>query len=102
IVALCDCDFRRAANSFKKYPNAKRYQDWRKMLEAEKSLDAVVVATPDHNHAFISISAMRMGKHVYCEKPLTRTVWEARLMAKTAAASSVATQMGTQGHAFEG
>ncbi len=102
IVALCDCDFRNAANSFRSYPNAQRYQDWRKMLEAEKSLDAVVVATPDHNHAFISVSAMRMGKHVYCEKPLTRTVWEARLMARTAAENKVATQMGTQGHAFEG
>jgi predicted dehydrogenase len=102
IVALCDCDLRQAANSFKAFPNAARYQDWRKMLDTEKTLDAVVVSTPDHNHAFISISAMRMGKHVYCEKPLTRTVWEARLMAKTASEYKAATQMGTQGHAFEG
>ena len=102
IVALCDCDLRSAADAFRKFPKAKQYQDWRKMLDAEKTLDAVVVSTPDHNHAFISITAMRMGKHVYCEKPLTRTIWEARLMAKTAAEMKVATQMGTQGHAFEG
>jgi predicted dehydrogenase len=102
VVALCDCDLPHAAESFHKFPDAKQYQDWRKLLENEKSLDAVVVATPDHNHAFISISAMRMGKHVYCEKPLARTIWEARLMAKTAAENRVMTQMGTQGHAFEG
>jgi predicted dehydrogenase len=102
IVALCDCDFRNAAESFERFPNAKRYQDWRKMLDAEKNLDAVVVSTPDHNHAIISISAMRLGKHVYCEKPLTRSVWEARRMAQVAAETKVATQMGTQGHAFDG
>lgn len=102
IVSLCDCDLRRASDAFRQFPKAKPYQDWRKMLDAEKALDAVVVSTPDHNHAFISVTAMRMGKHVYCEKPLTRTIWEARLMARTAAEMNVATQMGTQGHAFEG
>src|SRR6478735_95640 len=100
VIALCDCDLPHAAESFHQFPNAKQYQDWRKLLENEKSLDAVVVATPDHNHAFISVSAMRLGKHVYCEKPLARTIWEARLMAKTAAENRVMTQMGTQGHAF--
>jgi len=103
ILALCDCDFRNAAESFKRFPEAKRYQDWRKMLEAEQNhLDAVVVATPDHNHAIISIHAMKLGKHVYCEKPLAHSIWEARQMARAAAENKVATQMGTQGHAFEG
>jgi predicted dehydrogenase len=101
-IAMCDVDDERAADSFKKYPNAKRYKDWRKMLEAEKNLEAVIVATPDHNHAIVSIHAMKMGKHVYCEKPLTRTIYEARQMAKIAAENKVQTQMGTQGHAFEG
>ncbi|HZP83389.1 MAG TPA: Gfo/Idh/MocA family oxidoreductase [Chthonomonadaceae bacterium] len=102
IVALCDCDLRSAAESFGRYPDAKQYTDWRKLLEAEKDFDAVLVATPDHNHAIISVSAMQLGKHVYCEKPLAHSVWEARQMAKVAAEKGVVTQMGTQGHAFEG
>ena len=102
IVALCDCDERRAAAAFKAHPDAHRYSDWRKMLDAEKQIDAVLVATPDHNHAIISIAAMKLGKHVYCEKPLAHSIWEVRQMAKVAAESGVATQMGTQGHAFDG
>lgn len=102
IVALCDCDSRSAAGSIKKYPKAKVYTDWRKMLDAEKGIDAVVVATPDHNHAIISIAAMKLGKHVYCEKPLAHSIYEARKMSQTAAEMKVATQMGTQGHAYEG
>jgi hypothetical protein len=102
IVALCDCDERRAAFSFKSYPDAKRYSDWRKLLEAEKGIDAVLVATPDHNHAIISVAAMKLGKHVYCEKPLAHSIWEVRRMAQVAAERGVVTQMGTQGHAFEG
>jgi len=101
-IAMCDVDDERAAESFKKYPNAKRYKDWRKMLEEEKNLEAVIVATPDHNHAIVSIHAMKLGKHVYCEKPLTRSIYEVRQMAKVAAEMKVQTQMGTQGHAFEG
>jgi predicted dehydrogenase len=102
IVALCDVDLPHAADSFKKYPDAKQFTDWRKMLETQKDIDAVVVATPDHHHAIVSIAAMKMGKHVYCEKPLAHSVYEVRQMAKIAAESGVATQMGTQGHAFEG
>ena len=103
IVALCDADERRAAKSFSEYASARRYQDWRRMLEKEASnIDAVVVATPDHNHAIISIAAMKLGKHVYCEKPLAHSIREARRMAAVAAEMKVATQMGTQGHAFEG
>jgi predicted dehydrogenase len=102
IVALCDCDEQNAAESFAKYPDARKYRDWRRMLDAEKSIDAVLVATPDHSHAIVSIAAMQLGKHVYSEKPLARSIWEVRQMAKAATASRVATQMGTQGHAFEG
>jgi hypothetical protein len=102
IVALCDCDDRRAADTFREFPTAKRYTDWRKLLETGKDFDAVLVATPDHNHAIISIAAMKLGKHVYCEKPLAHSIGEVREMAKVAAETGVATQMGTQGHAFEG
>lgn len=102
VVALCDCDERRAAQSFENFPDAKRFTDWRRMFESEKGFDAVLVATPDHNHAIVSVAAMKLGKHVYCEKPLAHSVWEVRQMAKAAKESRVATQMGTQGHAFEG
>jgi predicted dehydrogenase len=103
VVALCDVDERRAADSFNKFPDAKRYTDWRKMFDAEqKNIDAVLVATPDHNHAIVSVHAMKLGKHVYCEKPLAHSVWEVREMARVAKESGVATQMGTQGHAFRG
>ena len=73
IVALCDVDWDYAAHTFKKYPDAKRYKDFREMLDKEKDIEAVVVGTPDHNHAIISVTAIKHGKHVYCEKPLTRT-----------------------------
>jgi len=102
IVALCDVDWDYAAKTFDKYPKAKRYKDFREMLDKEKSIDAVVVGTPDHNHAIVSITAIKAGKHVYCEKPLTRTVFEARAVAKAAREAKVATQMGNQGMAFEG
>src|ERR1041384_772817 len=78
IVALCDVDAQRAADSFKRYPDAKKYTDWRKMFDAEKDFDAVTVAIADHNHAIASCLAMKMGKHVYCEKPLGHSVWEVR------------------------
>jgi predicted dehydrogenase len=102
IVALCDVDWAHAADTFKSYPKAKKYRDFRVMLEKEKGIDAVVVATPDHVHAVASMMAIKTGKHVYCEKPLTRTVHEARVIAKAAQQAGVATQMGNQGMAFEG
>lgn len=102
IVALCDVDAEYAAHTFAQYPRAKRYQDFRELLEKEKDLDAVVIATPDHTHAVIAVAAMRHGKHVYCEKPLTRTVKEARLVAQVAQQTQRVTQMGNQGMAFEG
>ncbi len=78
------------------------YEDFREMLEKEKALDAIVCSTPDHLHACVSVVAMRAGKHVYCEKPLTHNVWEARLMARVARETGVATQMGNQGHSGDG
>lgn len=98
IVAICDVDDRRAAQAFSEFPQAARYKDFRSMLDEQK-LDAVVVSTPDHTHAYSGVTAMRRGLHCYCEKPLTRTVWEARLMSQTAKEYHVATQMGTQIHA---
>ncbi len=96
IIALCDVDESRAAGTFKKFPKARRYQDFRVMLEKEKEFDAVVVGTPDHIHAPAAVMAMKLGKHVYCEKPLTHSVYEARVMRETAAKYKVATQMGNQ------
>jgi predicted dehydrogenase len=102
IVAICDCDARQAGDAFKSYPNAARFADWRRLLESDTAIDGVVVSTPDHNHAVIATSAMRRGKHVYCEKPLAHSIFEAREMARLAAEHRVVTQMGTQGHAYEG
>ncbi len=102
IVALCDVDWRHAAGCFKRYPNAKQYKDFREMLDKEdKHIDGVVVGTPDHMHAIVSMAAIKRGKHVYCEKPLTHTVREARMLAEAAREAKVATQMGNQGQAGE-
>ena len=102
IVALCDVDQNQAAKSFAKYPSVAKYADYRVMLDKQKDIDAVVVSTPDHHHVFASVIAMKMGKHVYCEKPLTHSVWEARQMREIAAKHKVATQMGNQGTAANG
>ena len=101
IVALCDVDWNYASKTFERYPNAKRYKDFRVMLEHQKDIDAVVVATPDHMHAPISMAAIQAGKHVYTEKPLTHTIKESRELAAAAKNAGVATQLGTQGHAME-
>src|SRR4051812_39842098 len=86
IVALCDVDDVRAGDIFQKHPHAKKFRDFRRMLDAmDKEIDAVVVATPDHTHAVAAVTAMKHGKHVFCEKPLTRTVHEARVMREVAA-----------------
>jgi len=98
IVALCDVDDQRAAETYKRFPNAKKFKDFRKMLdEMANEIDAVVVATPDHTHAVASVAAMKLGKHVYCEKPLTWCIGEARIMRKVAMEKKVVTQMGNQG-----
>lgn len=102
IVALCDVDWRHAAGTFGRYPNARKYKDFREMLDKEdKNIDGVVVGTPDHLHAIVSMAAIKRGKHVYCEKPLTHTVREAKLLADAAREAKVATQMGNQGQASE-
>lgn len=103
IVALCDVDWKYAGELFNDYPGAKKFWDWRRMFdEMGKDIDAVVVGTPDHSHAIVSINAMKMGKHVYCEKPLTHSVWESRQMTDIAREYKVATQMGNQGNSGEG
>ncbi len=101
IVALCDVDKNHAGPVFKRYPKARQFTDYRRMLEEVKGIDAVVVATPDHHHAFGAMEAIKRGKHVYCEKPLTHSVWEARQLAQAAREAKVATQMGNQGQASE-
>src|SRR3954471_12613830 len=102
IVALCDVDQDTLDKRGTKYPGAKKFRDYRKMLEEMKNIDAVIVATPDHHHAPASVMAMKLGKHVYCQKPLTHSVYEARMMRKVAAETKVATQMGNQGSSESG
>jgi hypothetical protein len=103
IVALCDVDDRRAGPSFERYPNATRFRDFRQMLDKEaKNIDAVIVATPDHMHATAAVWCMERNKHVYVQKPLVRTIWEARQLREAAAKYGVATQMGNQGYSNEG
>ena len=103
IYALCDVDWKQAESAFGAFPKAKRYRDYREMLEKEaKNIDAVTVSTPDHSHAAAAILAMRAGKHVYCQKPLARTLGEVRAMMDVARTTKVATQMGNQGHAGAG
>jgi predicted dehydrogenase len=103
IVGLCDVDWKYSDLCFKEFPNSKRYWDWRKMFdEMGSSFDGVMVATADHTHAGIAATAMTIGKHVYCQKPLTHTVYESRLLTKLAAKHKVATQMGNQGNSSDG
>ncbi len=100
IVALCDVDEQRGGKTFEQHPQAKRYKDFRKLLdEMHGQIDAVVVGTPDHTHAVAGVMAMKLGKHCYCEKPLTHSVYEARMMAQVARENKLVTQMGTQIHA---
>jgi len=97
ITALCDVDLKRLEPVVKRFPNARRYQDWREMLQKEQhKIDSVNVSTPDHMHAAITITALRMGKHVYCQKPLTHDVYESRQIAQAAKQAGVVTQMGNQ------
>ncbi len=102
IVALCDADWKSAAKTFGKYPNAKQYKDFRVMFDKQKDIDAVTVSTPDHTHAVIAMWAMERKKHVYVQKPLTHSIWETRKLTEAARKYKVATQMGNQGHSNEG
>src|SRR5699024_3979309 len=99
IYALCDVDEDNAAKTLYDYPKAKRYIDFREMLEKENEIDAVMVATPDNNHAAVGIYAMERGKHAFVQKPLTRTIDEARRMAEVAVDTGVAIRRGSKGHA---
>ena len=102
IVALCDVDENYAAKEFAKYPNAKRFTDYRVMLDKlGKEIDGVVIGTPDHTHAVIAMEAMRRGKHVYCEKPLAHSVHEVRELMAAADKYKVVTQLGNQGHSSD-
>jgi predicted dehydrogenase len=103
IAILCDVDDRRAANTVKKFPQAKYYKDYRQMLEKEhKHIDAVTVSTPDHMHAVIGMSAMQLGKHVYIQKPLAHDIYEVRMLTEAAPRYKVVTQMGNQGASGDG
>jgi predicted dehydrogenase len=102
IVALCDVDQSYSAGVYAKYPAAKVYEDYRVLLDKQKDVDAVIVATPDHTHAVIALSAMELGKHVYVQKPLTHSVYEARVLTEAARKYKVMTQMGNQGRSGDG
>jgi predicted dehydrogenase len=103
LVAFCDVDNERAAATYKAFPKVKRYKDFRKMLEEmDSDIDAITVSIPDHSHAIVAMTAIQMKKHVFVQKPLTHTVYEARKLAEAAKKAGVVTQMGNQGHAGEG
>ena len=102
IITLCDVDWKLAAGTFKTYPKAQRFRDYRQMLDTCRGIDAVMIATPDHMHAPIALAALRAGKHVYVEKPMAHSIEEARLMTRVAKETGLVTQMGNNGHAGEG
>lgn len=103
VVAMCDVDEKRAAKGFAKFPNARKFKDFRKMLdEMGGEIDAVMISTPDHTHFAAAMAAMQLGKHVYVEKPLAHNVWQLRTLKKAAHEYKVITQMGNQGHATDG
>lgn len=101
IVALCDVNEENLNAAAAKHPQARKYTDFRKLYNESKDIDAVVVSTTEHTHAFAVLPALKLGKHVYCEKPLAHTVWQARILAAAAVRAKVATQMGTQIHATD-
>jgi len=103
IIALCDVDWKYAKHCFDEFPTAKRYKDWRRMFdELGNDIDGVMISTPDHTHACIAAAALTMDKHVYCQKPLTHSIYESRLLTRLAAKHKVATQMGHQGNSGDG
>ena len=99
VVALCDVNGKNLDEAAANHPGARKYRDFRKLFDDAKDIDAVVVSTCEHTHAFATMPALKLGKHVYCEKPLSLSVWEARQVAEAAKAAKVVTQMGTQMHA---
>src|SRR5437868_443340 len=101
IVALCDVSESNLDAAAKNYPKARKFTDFRRLFDQAGEFDAVVVSTCEHTHAFATLAALKLNKHVYCEKPLTYNVWEARVIREAAAKTKVATQMGTQIHASD-
>jgi hypothetical protein len=102
VVAMCDVNEQRAGDAFEKVPKARKFHDFREMLEKmDREIDGVIIATPDHTHAVATAQAIKMGKHVYCEKPMTHSIYEARYLRELAGKSKVATQLGNQGTASE-
>src|SRR6185436_6992770 len=99
IVLLCDVNETNLSHAAERYPNARKVADLRKVYDQAKEFDAVVISTAEHTHAFATLPALQLGKHVYCEKPLTHNIWEARVIREAAAKAKVATQMGIQIHA---
>ncbi len=97
IAAICDVDWNRAKKAFKEFPKAKKYKDYRKVLDELKDIDAITVSTPDHTHAVIAMAAIKSGKHVYVQKPLTHSIYEARMLTEAANKYKAVTQMGNQG-----
>ena len=97
ISAICDVDWNEASRAFEKFPNAKKYKDYRKLLDEMNDIDAITVSTPDHTHAVIAHQAMQLGKHVYVQKPLTNSIHESRVLTEAAERHSIVTQMGNQG-----
>ena len=102
ISAICDVDWNRAAKGFEKFPNAKRFKDYRKLFDEMTDIDAVTVSTPDHTHAIIAHAAMQLKKHVYVQKPLTHNIYEARVLTEAARSNKIVTQMGNQGASGDG
>src|ERR1700761_7325918 len=102
IVALCDVDWKKAGGTFDAFPKAERFRDYRVLLDKHHDFDAVMIATPDHMHAPITLAALRAGKHVYVEKPMAHSIEEARVMTRVARETGLVTQMGNNGHAGEG
>lgn len=102
IVALCDVDSKYAGHTFQAYPKAEQFRDYRVLLDKRRDIDAVVIGTPDHMHAPITVAALRSGKHVYVEKPMAHSIEEARVMARVAKETGLVTQVGNAGHAGEG
>lgn len=102
ISAICDVDWNRASNAFKKFPKAKKFKDFRKLLDTMTDIDAITVSTPDHTHAVIALAAMQLNKHVYVQKPLTHSIHEARVLTQAANRYKVVTQMGNQGASGQG
>src|SRR6185436_10723163 len=103
LVAFCDVDDQRACESFAAHPDVPRFKDFRVMLDKlHKQIDAVTISTPDHTHFPIAMAAMELGKHVFVQKPLAHNIWQVRTLRKAARHYNVITQMGNQGHTFEG